>query len=163
MKLINKLNLYGVRGTVNNWFRSYLGNRFQFVQIDCIKSKILPISCGVPQGSILGALLFILNINDIVNISKLAEVIMFADDTNLFFSHENLDDLISLVNCELIKFVLLIIKDSLFNLNQSENSLSSQFTREIRSSKFSWLTNEFVSSANMITSASLLILTISLM
>ena len=95
------MNLYGVLGTVNNWFRSYLGNRFQFVQIDCMKSKILPISCGVTQGSILGPLFFIPCINAIVNISKLAEVIMFADDTNLIFSHENLDDLISVANCEL--------------------------------------------------------------
>jgi len=84
--LFNTLNLYGVCGTVNNWFRSYLENRFQFVQIDSIKSKILLISCGFPQGSILSPLLFILYINDIVNISELAEVLKFADDTNLFFS-----------------------------------------------------------------------------
>ena len=83
--LLDKLNSYGIRSIVNNWFKSYLDNRQQYVQIDGSKSQHLKIICGVPQGSILGPLLFILYINDLVNVPSFANVIMFADDTNLFF------------------------------------------------------------------------------
>ena len=60
-------------------------NRTQYVSLNHINSETLPITCGVPQGSILGPILFILFINDVVNASKIAEIIMFADDTTLFF------------------------------------------------------------------------------
>ena len=65
---------------------------------------MLPVACGVPQGSILGPLLFILFINEITSISKLAELIMFADDTNLFFKHANISELFVNVNNELQKY-----------------------------------------------------------
>ncbi len=104
--LLDKLNLYGVRGLANAWFTSYLSNRQQFVQIGNEHSKMLPINCGVPQGSILGPLLFILYINDLVHVSKLAKIIMFADDTNLFFSGEDIDKLNYDVNKELIALSL---------------------------------------------------------
>ena len=68
------------------------------------KSDMRDITCGVPQGSILGSLLFILYINDIVNVSKLANLIMFADDTNLFYSHSNIDELCKLIDDDLILF-----------------------------------------------------------
>ena len=64
---------------------------------------MLPVACGVPQGSILGPRLFILFINDITTISKLAELIMFADDTNLFFKHANISELFVNVKNELQK------------------------------------------------------------
>jgi hypothetical protein len=72
------------------------------VEIDSVKSALLPVVCGIPQGSILGQLLFILNVNDLVNVSKLAKIIMFADDTNLFFSGSNSYD----ISVELGKFCL---------------------------------------------------------
>ena len=80
--LIKKLNFYGVRGGVgNDWIESYLTNRKQFVEINGCASELLNVARGVPQGSILGPQLFVLYINDICNVSKLAKFILFADDT----------------------------------------------------------------------------------
>ena len=56
---LNKLNIYGIRGNANNWFKSYLANRSQFVDIDGHSSSLLNIQCDVPQGSILGPLLYL--------------------------------------------------------------------------------------------------------
>src|SRR6218665_303500 len=81
--LLDKLEHYGIRGTPLNWISSYLSNRYQYVAIEDICSSLLPLTCGVPQGSILGPLLFILYVNDIKTITDLS-LIMFADDTNIF-------------------------------------------------------------------------------
>ena len=92
-----------MRGISLQWIKSYLNNRAQYVCLDNENSNTLPVSCGVPQGSILGPLLFILYINDIVKISKVIELILFADDTNIFMSDNRLDILNDGVNFELCK------------------------------------------------------------
>ena len=84
--LINKLHHYGIRGPAFSWLQSYLSNREQCVNIGYVKSKLTQVKHGVPQGSILGPLLFLLYINDIVNSSKKLKFLLFADDTSLFFS-----------------------------------------------------------------------------
>lgn len=99
--LIDKLNYFGIAGVANTWFKSYLENRSQFVQINHTKSKELRVRCGVPQGSILGPLLFIMYINDITHVSKMADLILFADDSNLFVSDKHVDKLVTLANNEL--------------------------------------------------------------
>ena len=69
-----------------NWIKSYLSGRNQFVKLGECSSDEIQISCGVPQGSVLGPKLFILYINDICNVSKLLKFILFADDTNILYS-----------------------------------------------------------------------------
>ena len=101
--LLKKLDHYGVRGVSNDWLRSYLSDRKQYVSFNSLKSDLMSISCGVPQGSILGPKLFILYINDICNVSKLLQFVLFADDTNIFCSDVNILDLCKNVSLELDK------------------------------------------------------------
>jgi hypothetical protein len=90
--LLEKLKIYGIRGIVNDWFKSYLSERSQFVEIDNIKSQKLSIKCGVPQGSILGPLLYLIYVNDIGRSGK-ANILSFADDTTLYLSGTDLNKL----------------------------------------------------------------------
>jgi hypothetical protein len=99
--LLHKLSHYGVRGKAFDWFRSYLSNRQQCTEFRSAISSTLDIVCGVPQGSILGPLLFLLYMNDVVQCSSLAKPVLFADDTNLIIDHLHLHELIARVNSEL--------------------------------------------------------------
>jgi hypothetical protein len=101
--LLKKLEYYGIRGTALNWFKSYLSDRMQCTEIGDTQSKLEYIKCGVPQGSILGPLLFLLYINDIVMSSDVFKFILFADDTSLFYSHKNKQEAMQILNIELSK------------------------------------------------------------
>ena len=83
-KLLFKLEHYGIRGIPLSLLRSYLSNRQQVTNFNGTKSDLLSVLYGVPQGSVLGPLFFILYINDIINCSKHGHFVMFADDTNIF-------------------------------------------------------------------------------
>ncbi len=88
--LLQKLKYCGITGIALNLMESYITNRKQFVIIDDIKSEMLPMTTGIPQGSILGSLLFIIYINDIANSSDLFSFVVYADDTTLSTTLENL-------------------------------------------------------------------------
>lgn len=85
--LINKLRLYGFDGKTLDLFRDFLSNRLQFVQVGDAKSTKLPVKCGVPQGSVLGPLLFLIYINDVKNISFNGKLFMYADDLCLVYRY----------------------------------------------------------------------------
>ena len=93
--LFKKLKHYGLANCALNLLKSYLSNRKQFVYHEGFSSSNLDITTGVPQGSILGPLVFIIYIHDIVNVSKKLKPIMYADDTTLTYSpsehHESLE------------------------------------------------------------------------
>jgi len=100
--LIDKLEHLGVRGLVLRWFSSYLSNRQQYVSVGGYNSSRSHIRMGVPQGSVLGPLLFLLYINDMSNSSGKLHFIHFADDTTVFMSGKEADILIDEVNVELV-------------------------------------------------------------
>ena len=100
--LLQKLQQYGFRDVSLEWFRNYLTDRKQFVYINGVKSEEKIIKCGVPQGSVLGPLLFLLYINDLPKCTDFF-TLLFADDTTFQIWHKNLKSLFELANEELIK------------------------------------------------------------
>ena len=101
--LLSKLKKVGIRGSELKWFGSYLKNRTQFGNIGNSRSSTKETSSGVPQGSVLGPILFIIFFNDLPNCCRLRALI-FADDTTLLASGESLDDLIDFVTPSFINW-----------------------------------------------------------
>ena len=101
--LLKKLNYYGIRGHSLRWFENYLQERKQCVSIGNTNSDVKILKCGVPQGSILGPLLFLIYINDITNSSNKLKFLLFADDTCLSYSFESRQEAETTINEELQK------------------------------------------------------------
>ena len=91
--LLQKLPYYGIRDAELNWMKSYLKERRQFVHYDGESSDVLEVEYGVPQGSILGPLLFLLHINDLVKAVKNCQVLMYADDTVIYTSSQSITEI----------------------------------------------------------------------
>ena len=101
--LLQKLEYYGIRGTPLNWLTSYLTDRKCYVEVDSYKSTLNTINIGVPQGSILGPLLFLIYVNNLPKFSDIMQTQLFADDTILFNKGPDIDLLTDSTNSELIK------------------------------------------------------------
>ena len=101
--LLKKLYHYGIRGNLNKWFENYLPDRSQYVLFNGKTSDIRNVNCGVPQGSILGPLLFILYINDFSNVSDILFYVLFVDDSNVFLNGKDINIIINTMQLELSK------------------------------------------------------------
>ena len=100
---LGKLNTYGISGMAASWFRSYLSERQQTCFINGHSSNSRFVRCGIPQGTILGPLLFLIYINDLRNCLIYSRARMFADDTNLTYASNNIYD----INNNLMKILLM--------------------------------------------------------
>ena len=116
--LLKKLYLYGIRGNIYSWFESYLTNRSQYVEYNNVKSKTEKnITHIVPQGSILGTLLFIIYMNDFSRSSELLFSILFADDTSVFIEGTKFQDISNILNKELENISIWLEANKLISIN----------------------------------------------
>ena len=118
--MIKKLEHYGFRGLVKQWFISYLSERRQTVTLNSVMSKECSVSCGIPQVSVLGPLLFLLYINDFIKSFSSFDFHLFADDANLFYEAKNLLALEATENSELRNvYIWLCAKRLSLNIDKS--------------------------------------------
>ena len=120
--LLQKLSHYGIRGIANKWFKSYLEGRMQYVSVGDSVSDCKDVILGVPQGSVLGPILFLIYINDMYQSCPGLQLIHFADDTSAFLSGKNLRNLEYTLNQELN-----LLKEWLLSNRLSLNAAKSQF------------------------------------
>ena len=120
--LIAKLYHYGIRGIASNWFKSYLKDRKQYVCINGCNSNYQTITHGVPQGSVLGPLLFILYINDLHNAIAHSTTYHFADDTNLTYVHKSIKTLNKHINHDL-KLLIHWLRANKISLNTGKTEI----------------------------------------
>ena len=120
--LLSKLEFYGIRGIANQWFKSYFNNRKQFVTIDGINSGEAIMQYGVPQGSVLGPLLFLIYINDLHLTIKFCTTRHFADDTNILIKNKSLKQLKKHLNLDL-RNLCNWLKSNKISLNASKTKL----------------------------------------
>ena len=100
--LLRKLELYGKTDKNYAWIKSYLSNQLQYIQVnENCRTEYCAVKCGIPQGFILGSLLFLLYVNDLKNVSSVLDPFIFAGETNLSYTHSSIQKLFPKVNEEL--------------------------------------------------------------
>ena len=131
--LLRKLEHYGIRGLALKWMTSYLKHRSQFVSLSGENSSIKHMQYGVPQGSILGPLLFIIYINDLPNIFNRAKFILYADDANIIINGANIADIVQQLNALCNILPNWVISNGLvaLNLKKTKNMLFSRQNIEL--------------------------------
>ena len=119
--LLEKLSKYGIRGNALNWFKHYLSDRKQFVKYNQSESTLLDLDMGVPQGSILGPLLFLIYVNDLHLVATKLTCIQFADDTCFLYSGKSISTISSIVNSEM-NLVTEWFKNNMLTLNPEKSN-----------------------------------------
>ena len=99
---IDKLTAYSIRGMPGNWFKSYLDNRQQYCSLNSKKSNMREVTCGIPQGSCLGPLLFMIYLNYFEKSLKYSKASIYADDTNVTIASNGKEKLVADAQVELI-------------------------------------------------------------
>ena len=99
--LLEKVKAYGIQSENLKWFRSYLSNRKQLTSYDDSKTEMKIAECGVPQGSMLGPLFFLIFVNDLNNLTKVLDPVLFADNADLYCSDSNIRTVFEIANQEL--------------------------------------------------------------
>ena len=123
--LLKNLKLYGTTDKKRAWFESYLSNRKQYIEIgENRQTDFKYVTCGISRGSFLGPLLFVVYVHDLSNASPVLDPIIFADDTNLFFNHNDIKYLFTVVNDELVNIKDWFITNNL-SLNVEKTNYSS--------------------------------------
>ena len=140
--LLHKLEYYGIRGQTLSWLKSYLSNRHQCVRIGEVNSEFTTVKHGVPQGSILGPLLFLIYINDIILSSKKLQFLLFADDTSIFYSDDDLNIVQSTLNEELVH-VTEWLKANKLSLNVKKSNLINFINRGTTTKNITIKINDF--------------------
>ena len=156
--LLSKLNHYGVRGASYQWFKSYLTGRQQYTTIAHLKSDLRSINYGVPQGSVLGPILFLLYINDLNQAIVHSKVHHFADDTNFLYASHSLKKINKAINFDLSNLVQWLRANKIsLTVNKTELVIY-QITKKtnLQKSKFStsWAKNRTKTSHKVLRSHS---------
>ena len=147
--LMRKLHKYGIRGIGNNLIRNYLQNRKQYIIFNGTLSDTLSVNCGVPQGSILGPLLFILYVNDLHLVSDLVLPILFADDSSIFIRGNDIINMTNTLNQELNKIYIWINTNKLcLNINKTSCMLFKPRRRKVLHEFQVKIANTVISKAN---------------
>ena len=120
--LLKKLHHYGIRGITNDWFKSYLNNRTQETKVNDSISEKIEVTYGVPQGSILGPLSFLVYINDLHDAVIHSLMHHFADDTNMFYCNKYLKKINKYINRDLSQIVQWLTANRI-SLNASKTEL----------------------------------------
>ena len=130
--LLSKLSYYGIRGIASEWFKSYLSERSQFTVLGQSQSCLKPVTCGVPQGSNLGPLLFLLFINDLPNCSTLFQFTLFADDSTLTASFPITDvDMTGKINSDLAQVNSWLTSNKIAINSDKTKYISFSYRREV--------------------------------